>query len=197
MWPQTTGPILGTRELVNILISALALGLAFTIALRGDVTVFAFSLLTVGVGFVGHELAHKFAAMRFGYFARYQIWPTGLLMALVFSLGGFVFAALGAVQIYSGGQLFGRRISVAEEGIISLAGPTFNIVLSVIFMGLSASFSDPYAYLLILGARINALIALFNCLPLFILDGRKIFGWDKVVWGLAIGVSAVIFLLNS
>ena len=197
MRTQTNMPLLGTREIVNILVSALALGLAFTIALRGDLTVFAFSLLTVSVGFIGHELAHKFTAMRFGYFARYQIWPMGLLMALVLSLGGFVFAALGAVQIFSGGQLFGRRISVAEEGIISLAGPTFNVVLSVLLMGLAASFSGPYGRLLSLGARVNALIALFNCLPFFILDGRKIFSWDKVVWALAIGVSAVIFLLNS
>ena len=69
-------------ELPRILLSASVLGLAFTIATRGGVLTFAFSLATVGIGFVGHELAHKFMAMRFGYYASYQIWPTGFAIPL-------------------------------------------------------------------------------------------------------------------
>jgi Zn-dependent protease len=183
--------------MVNILISAAVLGLAFTIATRGNATTFLFSLLTVGVGFIGHELAHKFMAMRFGYYAAYQIWPLGLLMALILSMGGFIFAALGAVQIFARGSLFGRRISLAEQGIISLAGPTFNIVLAVAFMGLAGIYGDAlYGELFAMGAYINSLIALFNCLPVFILDGRKIFAWDKMMWAVAIGASGLMLALN-
>ncbi len=195
MYPTGQRPLLGIQELSKILLSAGVLGLAFTIAARvsvavyGFVTVLGFALLTVGVGFVGHELAHKFMAMRFGYWAAYQIWPTGLVLALALSLAGVIFAALGAVQI------FGRGISRGEQGIISLSGPTFNIVLAVIFMGMAAAASGPYSSLLMVGAQLNALIALFNCLPFSILDGRKIFYWDRMVWLLAVAVAGVLLVI--
>ena len=176
-------------ELPKILLSASVLGLAFTIATNGNVLSFIFALATVGVGFVGHELAHKFMAMRFGYHASYQFWPMGLLLALIFSLFGFIFAALGAVQI------FGRGLNRAEQGIISLAGPTFNIVLAVVFMTLSVLAPSPYSGFLRIGAYLNALIALFNCVPFSILDGRKIFTWDMRMWFLAITTAGVIFII--
>lgn len=176
-------------ELSQIILSATVLGLAFTIVMRGGVLTFVFALATVGIGFVGHELAHKFMAMRFGYYASYRIWPMGLLLALVFSLARFIFAALGAVQIY------GRGLNRVEQGIISLAGPTFNVALAVLFLGLSIPIPGQYSVYLVYGAQLNALIALFNCMPFSILDGRKIFYWDKAMWTLVVAVSAITFAI--
>lgn len=186
----TTRSLFAPGELPKILLSASVLGLAFTIVLDGDLTTFIFALATVGVGFVGHELAHKFVAMKFGYYASYQIWPMGLLLALVFSLFNFIFAALGAVQIY------GRGLNKAEQGVISLAGPTFNIVLAVIFLVLSIPTPEPYSRLFGFGAQLNSLIALFNCIPFSILDGRKILYWDKLMWILAVSASGIILLIT-
>jgi Zn-dependent protease len=183
-----TRSLFAPGELLKILLSASVLGLAFTIVLGGNLMTFVFALATVGVGFVGHELAHKFVAMKFGYYASYQIWPMGLLLALIFSLFNFIFAALGAVQIY------GRGLNKAEQGIISLAGPTFNIVLAVFFLALSIPTPEPYSNLLLIGAQLNSLIALFNCIPFSILDGRKILYWDKLMWVLAIATSGIILL---
>ncbi len=190
MWASADRTLMAPMELSKILLSAGVLALAFTIAMRGGLTTFFFALLTVGIGFVGHELAHKFMAMRFGHWATYQIWPSGLLIALVFSLVGFIFAALGAVQIY------GRGISRDQEGLISLSGPAFNIVLAVIFMVLAALVGGAYGRMLGFGAQLNALIALFNCLPFSILDGRKILYWDKGMWILTVLVAGVLLLLT-
>jgi len=65
------------RERRDLLIAWLAISIAFTLAfmwgrreeveLAVFVLYFVLSLLTVGVAFVLHELAHKFAAMRYGY----------------------------------------------------------------------------------------------------------------------------------
>ena len=191
MWSTADRTLISPAELSKILLSAGVLALAFTIAMPGgDLTTFFFALLTVGIGFVGHELAHKFMAMRFGYWAAYQIWPLGLLIALVFSFVGFIFAALGAVQI------FGRGMSKDEQGLISLSGPAFNIVLAVIFMVLSMAVGGLYGRMLGFGAQLNALIALFNCLPFSILDGRKIMYWDKGMWVLTVVVAGVVLLLS-
>ena len=190
MWSTADRTLMSPAELSKILVSAGVLALAFTIAMQGGLTTFLFALLTVGIGFVGHELAHKFMAMRFGYWAAYQIWPLGLVIALVFSFVGFIYAALGAVQI------FGRGMSRDEQGLISLSGPAFNIVLAVIFMALGTVVSGFYGRMLGLGAQLNALIALFNCLPFSILDGRKILYWDKGMWVLAVAVAGVVLLLS-
>ncbi len=183
------GPLLGGSEIAQILLSAIVLGLAFTIfAGRFDPTRFYWALLTVGVGFIGHELAHKFMAMRFGYSAAYQIWPIGILLALVSALAGLVFAALGAVRIY------GTGITREEEGVISLSGSVLNLALAVAFMALATGF--PNAAFLGEGAYLNSLIAVWNCLPFMILDGQKIFQWDKRVWALAFGTSVVLLAIN-
>lgn len=146
------------------------------------------AFIAVSLGFVFHELGHRLIARKFGYFAEYAMWPMGLVVALGFSLFGFVFAALGAVMIYPRATALGA-ISLSREkvGLISLAGPATNIGLAVIFQTLD--FVEP-ALLFTLGARINTWLALFNLIPFGLLDGAKILKWNKGIW--LIVVSQVI-----
>ena len=44
------------------------------------------SLGTVGLGFILHELSHKFIAQRYGYWAEFRVWPSGLIMAVIFAV---------------------------------------------------------------------------------------------------------------
>ncbi len=174
----------------QILLSALVLGLAFMVLNRRlDAILFGSAFATIGIGFIGHELAHKFMAVRFGYYASYQIWPMGLVLALASAFLGLLFAALGVVRIY------GIGMTRSEEGVISLSGPTFNIGLAVAFMMLAKAIPG-YSGLLGIGAYVNSFIALFNCLPLGILDGQKIFNWDKGIWLLAFVTSAALLAMN-
>ncbi len=191
MWPLENQPSFLESESIQILVSTVTLGSAFTLAQRGGWRTFVIACATVGIGFVGHELAHKYMAMRFGYQARYRIWPMGLVLALLLAFVAVIFAALGAVRIRGAGM------TRDERGIISLAGPTFNIILSALFMGMATVFSGVYSQFFEFGAFINALIALFNCIPFSILDGKKIFDWDKSMWVLAVVVAGVLFILNQ
>jgi hypothetical protein len=77
------------RELKDLLLAWVALGVAFTLFLNRDVTAilfapnvttsltplfvtFAISLMTVGVGFLLHEIAHKVTAVWFGQKAVFE-----------------------------------------------------------------------------------------------------------------------------
>jgi len=122
------------KEFRDLAISALVLALAFGIALSGGfrafqepailVLVIGMALVAVSLGFVFHELGHRLIARRFGYFAEYAMWPMGLMVALGFSLFGFVFAAPGAVMIYPRATAWGTAtLSREKVGLISLAGP--------------------------------------------------------------------------
>jgi Zn-dependent protease len=189
------------KELRDLVISALVLALAFGIALSGGfrafqqpgilVLVIGMAFVAVSLGFVFHELGHRLIARKFGYFAEYAMWPIGLVVALGFSLFGFVFAAPGAVMIYPRATALGA-ISLSREkvGLISLAGPATNIGLAIVFQTLDIV--EP-ALLFTLGARINTWLALFNLIPFGPLDGAKILKWNKGIWLISIAVAGGLF----
>tara|TARA_B100000315_G_scaffold252765_1_gene290237 strand:+ start:5911 stop:6507 length:597 start_codon:yes stop_codon:yes gene_type:complete len=190
------------KEFRDLIISALVLALAFGIALSGGFTalrqptdliaVVGMALVAVSLGFVFHELGHRLVARRFGYFAEYVMWPTGLMVALVFSLFGFIFVAPGAVMIYPRVTAWGTAtISREKIGLVSLAGPATNIGLVVVFLMLDAI--QP-ALVFTMGALINTWLAVFNLIPFGPLDGAKILRWNKVIWLISIVVAGVFLL---
>lgn len=191
------------EELQEMLISMLAIVLAFSIAVWGIGVIFTSGfaikaiilMFTVGIGFMTHEMGHKYAAEKFGSPTRFVMWPQGIIFMLLLAPLGFVFAAPGAVYIF---KRMGRR----ENGIISLAGPLMNMLLFVIFAGvifLSSIFnfglSSTVYRICALGMWINAMLATFNLLPIFILDGAKIMAWDFKIW-LAAFVIALMMLFS-
>ncbi|HOT93746.1 MAG TPA: peptidase M50 [Methanoregulaceae archaeon] len=188
------------RERLDLVIAWLAIAVAFTlIFVRNHVdpltalAYFGISLLTVGVGFVLHELAHKFTAMRFGYWAEFRKDNQMLLVAVVLAaLVGVVFAAPGATVVY------GDRIDRRQEGLISAAGPVTSLVLALGFAGLFLAV-PPGGILWLLGLfgmRINAMLAAFNMLPVSVLDGRKVLAWHPLVFVVLIAASFVMVYLT-
>lgn len=201
-------------ELQEIIVSVLAIAFAFAVAngvVENGVRVdgiaaigmpyfwllFAITLVTVGLGFVLHELAHRYVARSYGAYAVYRAWPMGLMLMIVLALiGGPVFAAPGAVYIYS------QYISRKENGIISVAGPLTNVALALMFAFLSVfvpASSDPLMALaktaFSIGFSVNVFLALFNMIPIFPLDGSKVFNWDKWIWGsIVVGCLVLYFV---
>src|SRR5438034_2549449 len=81
------------RELVALTTAWIVLGISFStrymfawfatpIAL---LEVFLLSMIVIGTGFLGHELAHKFTAQRYGAWAEFRLWTIGAIMTLVFA----------------------------------------------------------------------------------------------------------------
>lgn len=195
------------RERSDLLIAWLAISIAFSlIFIRGGVTVEIFvlylliSMLTVGIGFILHEMAHKFTAMKFGYWAEFRKDNLMLLVAVAMAaLVGVVFAAPGATVIYGG------FISREQNGKISAAGPAVNLLLCIPFAALlllSGMISLPIlsrnllALVGMVGLQVNAMIAAFNMLPVSVLDGKKVLAWNPAVFAVLI-IAAFGILLAS
>jgi Zn-dependent protease len=160
------------------------------------------SLVTVGIAFVLHEMAHKFTAIKFGFWAEFRKDNNMLLiMGALAALVGMIFAAPGATVIY---DTTGRGISREQNGKISVAGPLINLLLCIPFViifliagGFSAATSgNLFAKLGLAGIQINAIIAAFNLLPVSILDGRKVWAWNKVVFVVTIIVAFGVLLVS-
>jgi Zn-dependent protease len=151
---------------------------------------FGIALLTAGIGFILHEMAHKFTAIKFGYWAEFRKDNTMLLFAvLLAALVGFVFAAPGATVIYSNSGS-GQGLTRRENGIISASGPVVNLLLCIPFAALvligGTSPGGLLTYIGIFGIQINAMIAAFNLLPISVLDGRKVMAWNIPIFAVLI-----------
>jgi Zn-dependent protease len=204
----------GREELTHLLIAWISLAFVFSIGYfvragpRAFTLFFVISLIAVGSGFILHELAHKYTARYFGHWAEFRISQQGLLLTFLFSaltLGQVVFAAPGATVIIPAGAIFGYGLTRRENGIISAAGPITNLLLALVFFLASnlytyipVSFQNFYAILCSYGIFINVWLAAFNLLPIWVLDGKKIFDWDIRIWSLlAIPSWAISILIIS
>lgn len=181
------------KELVDLAAAWVALSVAFALLLdpvhTGTVPVSAFvstvavSVVTVGVGFLLHELAHKVVAVRFGQIAEFRADYGMLFLAIMSALVGFLFAAPGAV--YHRG-----RITARQNGLISVAGPVTNLGLAALFFPLlfaPAVLGDGGVSSVLreaghLGVLINVFLAAFNMLPYGPLDGKSVWRWSKLVF---------------
>ncbi len=192
-----------STELRDLLAAWVALGVAFALFFAGGATgvsqggflpLLLISMLTAGVGFLLHELAHKVVAVRFGQRAAFKADYSMLGLAVVSAMVGFIFAAPGAV--YHRG-----RITKRENGLIAVAGPVTNLVLALLFAPLLLVPVEFLARLGLYGVGINLLLAAFNMIPFGPLDGKTVLSWSLPVFaltflvsaGLAVG-AAVLFL---
>mgnify|MGYP006415919053 FL=1 len=192
-------------ELIDITKAWLALSFAFALVYSGIrllggnsftgifsvqfLLMFGISLFTAGIGFLFHELAHKFAAQKYGCVAEFRAFDQMLYVAVgLAAVVGLIFAAPGAVMI-SG------QITRKENGIISAVGPLTNFVLAMIFLGLM-NFYTSFAFAFQIGFFINMWLGLFNLIPFGHFDGLKIFRWQPSVWGamVAFGLFFLFFL---
>jgi len=201
------------NEVRDIIIAWIAISICFTLVIGGfNVldgayskwifnwdklwTYLLISLFATGTAFILHELAHKYSAIYLGAKASFVMWKNSLLLSIGFAaIVGFVFVAPGAVYI------FGKRLSVKEDGLTSLAGPATNIILAILFILVYFILGSPktgiIAPILGFGIIVNFWIAFFNLLPIGPLDGKKIFIWNPFIWTICTIISIGGYLLFS
>jgi len=151
---------------------------------------FIMSMLTVGLGFLLHEIAHKYVAQKYGCWAEFRADDRMLLFTVISAFLGFIFAAPGAVWIHG-------RVTKERNGKISLAGPLTNIILSIIFLFLAVyfTFSNLLTTAFLYGYSINGFLALFNMLPFMNLDGKKILDWNKAVYVFTVIIAGFLVIV--
>ena len=190
------------KETIHLLASLVVLTVAFAYP-STEPTMLAVIALSVGSGFILHELGHKFTAQHYGYTAVYEASPMGLLLAIFLKIiTGVVFAAPGAVMIrkrqsyYSNDDRYYDMLTQSRETWkIALAGPLINVALAVVFMGIMfLSDSALMQTMGLYGAYVNVFLAGFNMIPFGPLDGAKVFKHNPEMWGF-IGLPLVLMFL--
>lgn len=177
-------------ELINLIIAFVVLSIAFGISTVGVnvgaiISILPIVMVGVGAGFLLHEVGHRSMAKKYGYDAKFDLWPLGLVIALASSFIGFVFAAPGSVNIKA------DKLSEEEMGKISLAGPAANMGLSFAFIIIAAlvyplsAHSSLFHLIYLIGTvgfSVNGFLAAFNLLPVMTFDGLMVFKWNIWIW---------------
>ena len=179
------------KERDDLLLSWGILSLAFAILFTGGITPTTGFLLTLGISllitaiaFILHELAHKFVAVHYGCEANYKANKTWLVVALIMSFFGFIFAAPGAVMIRG-------HVTRKQQGHIALAGPAVNLLAAIIFLPLARAIPAVAKPIVL----INALLAAFNLLPLPGFDGSKVLDWHKGAYAGFLAASVIVLAI--
>lgn len=186
-------------EIHDLLRAWIAISLAFAIMLSNAnifssqiIYYFFLAALSVGVGFIFHEMGHKIVAQHYGCFAEFRANNFMLWLAILMSFFGFLFAAPGAVMIQG-------PVGTRRNGKISMAGPMMNLVIALVLLSnilifpLTGFVRDVFLY----GFMINSWLALFNMIPIGNFDGRKILTWNKVVYGAMVAAALIFMLVQS
>jgi Zn-dependent protease len=171
--------ILGTALVIGVGVSFL-IGTSFT-ALGFIVAVVLFAM-----GFILHELAHKYVAQTYGLWAEFRVNSMGVLLTAISIFSPFKFIAPGAVVIsgFADNDKMGRT---------AIAGPIVNVVIAMgLLVTLPALGRTMVGAAILYGASINSFLALFNLIPLWVFDGRKVFVWNKRYWAIIFSLAAAL-----
>ena len=146
-----------------------------------QVTIMAFAL---GFAFIFHELGHKFSAQYFHAKAEFKLDQRGLLVSVISIAMGFYLLMPGAVFWNSNLSKYSNI-----RGRVSACGPIVNLYLASLSLGLfifADSAVGSIGWILfnfgIISFQLNIYLGIFNMIPLWILDGKKIYEWSEMVW---------------
>jgi len=168
----------------------LSVGLSYVLQKTPQPQILAGITIAFTLAFLLHELSHKIQAQHLGLWAEFRITMLGALITLIsVFLPFFKIISPGAVMIAG-------PVSREVAGKIAVAGPLTNVVLSSVLLSIYFYSPWPLSEILIWGAAFNAWIALFNLLPFGVMDGLKVYWWNKIVWCVAFVVSGALTVVT-
>jgi Zn-dependent protease len=183
-------------ELKHLLIGALltlAIGFSMPLYVMPELYGFPEALTVLAIvftfSFIIHEVAHKIVAQHYGLWAEFRITMWGAIITLLSIISPFKIISPGAVMI---GGIADRK----TIGKTSIAGPLTNIILVLLFLVFAQVLQGSIGFVFAFCVLINSFIALFNLVPFGILDGFKVFSWNKVVWAIAFSASLVLTIYS-
>jgi len=171
-----------------LLVSGVGLSILGIDLLIAGPLILATLVLVFTASFLLHEIAHKITAQRYGLWAEFRLTLLGALITL-FSIVSPFFKIIspGAVMIAG-------TASKDTVGKTAIAGPLINIVFCASAFAFTFVKISPIFQVAVYTASFNAFIATLNLIPIGILDGWKVFEWNKVAWLLAFASSVALLI---
>ncbi|MHA1227139.1 MAG: hypothetical protein ACTSR2_11035 [Candidatus Hodarchaeales archaeon] len=136
-----------------------------------------------------HEIGHKIVAQNFGLKSKFRLDMNMVIISLISIIMPIKIIAPGVVFSYG----YSTKSTTAR---IAMIGPLINIFLAGFFLTLSVLLRNEFLLLFLLTSKFSIDIALFNSIPLSVLDGAKIFDWNSALALLIFGLCIVFWFLH-
>lgn len=162
-------PIL--MELIDILITVVALGYIFKDIVKEKWFGFYQSVIAVSPAIILHELGHKFVAMAFGLTTELHASYFGLLIGIVLKAvsSPILFFIPAYVSIGTGATLL-------QSALIAFIGPGVNGLLWLICRQLRKRRLNMRTYVILtISQKVNGFLFIFNMIPIPPFDGFTVF----------------------
>jgi Zn-dependent protease len=152
-------------------------------------------ILAATIAVIPHELAHRQYARKYGCFSRFTLNFTGFLLTTIINI--LPFFGLFFLSGYTAISCRFFSVNKEIEGKSAAVGPLTNIVISVLSFLLIGYVPSIVAFFLYEIAAFNAVVAFFNLLPFWILDGLKVFRWNIGIWIVMIAISVILMYFTG
>ncbi len=147
--------------------------------------------------FMLHEMAHKFVSQRYGMTSEFRMTPQGYYLSAV--------AIIFGIPIFGTGTMMTSDVrSMDDFAKSSLAGPLSNLIIggsllavAEVIVATGGVVFGPLGFVLYYGTLLNALLGLFNMIPLRGFDGGTVIRWDRTVWIVVTASLLVLFLIGQ
>ena len=190
------------NEIIGLAASILII--AFIISLdwpRVELFDFINSVLIVALTFLVVESVVRIAALSMGHKIEYQVFTVGLVIGFIVSIvsrGFFWFLMPNGFKLepLTTHRLGHHRYEVDyfTSGVISLFAPITHIVLAIFFKSLYSVIPNS---LLLDGVKLNAVMAVYQILPIPPMAGSKVFFGSRMLFSFAfVGIIAAALFLS-
>jgi len=192
--PQARSIRFSKTEMRHLVVGTLLVTAAGVSFLVGEpLTMLGLGLAAVlfAMGFILHELAHKYVAQGYGLWAEFRLNTMGLILTALSIVSPLKFIAPGAVMI-SG---FADR---DRMGRTAIAGPIVNVIITAgLLIAMPLFGTTALSRACLVGAAINAFLALFNLIPFAVFDGQKVYSWNRRHWAALFLVSLALTVYTN
>ena len=148
---------------------------------------------------LGHELSQRLVCRKFGLEATFKAWGSGILLNLLFGIGGGFFPVFGSTYVR---QIDWKYKPKDKIGIMFAVGPVVSLVFALVFWFLYGfSGHELVRSSARVGYILNLMIVVFNLLPIqgaggFVWDGKKILDWNRNAWLLLFAAALVLIAVD-
>lgn len=137
-----------------------------------------------------HELGHKIVAQSYNLNSEFRLYPNFAIISLMSVF--FPFPKIVAPGVVHASGHYSEDIPAR----ISLVGPLINILLGGIFLIFGSISSEYWNVILLIVSKASLDLALFNLLPISVLDGAKVYRWNTQVFILIFTLTLLLWLFH-
>ena len=181
---------IGAAAVMAVGLSMSGIGLSWIYRTVQNPAVMLGSALLFMFIFISHELAHKASAKHFGMWAEFRLSLFGIALTVI-SIASPLIKIISPGAIMVSGAV-NRKIM----GKIAFAGPLVNIFFAVFLYFMILPFRTSQLNIIFSrGAALSSWMAMFNLIPIGMLDGAKVMWWSKAAWAAGFGISLMLSLI--